>query len=417
MVRSYHRRQASLRPRKRHFVLYKSKQYDFWPSLLEKAYAKVLGTYEELSYVLSNDAVEEFTGGLCEMYSLTTAPDLIYYILRDAIKSKAILMAYRNDKVRQHSSKYPWVHVFIRAMQKIEKPPPKAKLNVWSFFIRVKATIPLLFETKEEDNMYHKSVADRSLMDYYGLPTIEGEDWVVFGSFIKLFSYLGVIDLPSSTVSPVSGVGGVGQEIKEYHGKWIPEINAGGTIEDPTFSTNPKHYFTLEDPDDGFNSTQTVVIGLMQKNRKYIMHSMHRKMQQIGYFIYALPDSPFWSGKINWMKPVGLSKHFAVQEVTKRFRMNLGTYLVVPCTYKPGRDGSYMLRILTEKRDLTFSQRMYRKTKSVLYIVAHTLYVIIYYASILAGWALASVSLYLLGYLIYQMVKRRYEDFFKKNRR
>uniref|UniRef100_A0A0A9WPX4 Calpain-A n=1 Tax=Lygus hesperus TaxID=30085 RepID=A0A0A9WPX4_LYGHE len=394
----------------------RSKQHDFWAPLLEKAYAKVLGKYEELKYVMSNDAMEEFTSGLCEMYSMATAPELIYYIIRAAMKSKSFLLAYRNDKGRQHSSKYPWVHVFVRDMQKLEKPPPKAKLNVWSFFVRVKATIPMYFETKEEDNMYHKSLADRSMMEYYDLTPVEGEDWVVFGSFIKLFSFLGVVDLPSSNLSPVSGIGGVGQEIKEYHGKWIPDVNAGGSLEEPTFATNPRHFFTLEDPDEGYHNTQTVVISLLQKDRKYVMHSMHKKMQQIGYFIYALPDSPFWSGRINWLKPAGFSRHYAVQEVTKRFRMSLGTYLVVPCTYKAGREGSYILRILTEKRDLTFRQHAYRKTKAALYTVAHTFYVLIYYASILAGWALASVALYLLGFLIFKMSKRRYEDIIRKNK-
>lgn len=60
---------------------------EFWGALLEKAYAKLHGSYKALEGGLTIEAAVDFTGGIPELIDLTStnmSPERLFYIMSRA---------------------------------------------------------------------------------------------------------------------------------------------------------------------------------------------------------------------------------------------------------------------------------------------------------------------------------------------
>ena len=54
---------------------------EFWTALLEKAYAKLHGCYENLDGGMTKEAMVDFTGGCAEFFDMKDAPKDLFHIL------------------------------------------------------------------------------------------------------------------------------------------------------------------------------------------------------------------------------------------------------------------------------------------------------------------------------------------------
>lgn len=68
-----------------------SVQNEFWSALLEKAYAKLHGSYEALRGGSTSEAMEDFTGGVSEAYDLKEAPANIFFLLEKGFQNNSMM--------------------------------------------------------------------------------------------------------------------------------------------------------------------------------------------------------------------------------------------------------------------------------------------------------------------------------------
>lgn len=104
----------------------------------------------------------------------------------------------------------------------------------------------------------------------------------------------------------------------------------------------------------------TVIVSLMQKDTrlKRITTGEESSEEFIQFRLYRIKDGleidniSGCSSKLyaNQLDRVGSSgSYINSREVTKRFRVPPGNYLIIPSTYDEDRDCEFMLRIYTEK--------------------------------------------------------------------
>ena len=77
--------------------LHSTQRNEFWLPLLEKAYAKLYGSYEALHAGISCEAFEDFTGGVSEIYNLKSAPGNLYEVMEVAFRKHTMMTCLKND--------------------------------------------------------------------------------------------------------------------------------------------------------------------------------------------------------------------------------------------------------------------------------------------------------------------------------
>ncbi|XP_019947111.2 calpain-2 catalytic subunit-like [Paralichthys olivaceus] len=335
---------------------------EFWSALLEKAYAKVTGCYEALSGGNTIEGFEDFTGGIAEIYSLNKAPANIFQIIRRALKLGSLLgcsidisSAYETEAVT--SLKLVKGHAYsVTGAEEVYYRGRMVQLvrirNPWG---QVEWTGPWSDGSSEWDYI---SKDEKSNFNHVAE---DGEFWMSFSDFIRHFSKLEICNLtPDTLMSDTVGH----WNHYQFEGMWRTGSTAGGCRNNAaTFSSNPQFVVRLEnvddDPLDGEDGC-TFLVGLMQKNSRQ-QKRLNRDLETIGFAIYEVPDE--YKGRSNIhlgpevllrQRAVAMSHSFInMREVCDRIKLPPGEYAVIPSTFSPHKNGSFILRVFSEKQAAT----------------------------------------------------------------
>ncbi|KAF7657388.1 hypothetical protein LDENG_00028110 [Lucifuga dentata] len=327
---------------------------EFWSALLEKAYAKLNGCYEALSGGTTTEGFEDFTGGIAERHELGRADPHLFHIIRKALDRGSLLgcsidITSAADSEAITYSKLVKGHAYsVTGAEQVEFRGETVQLirirNPWG---QVEWTGAWSDDSRE---WRYVSDEDRARLSNR---SEDGEFWMSFSDFLRQYSRLEICNLTPDALK---------DEYKkwaesEFEDTWRCDVSAGGCRNYPnSFWMNPQFVIKLDevddDPDDGEEGC-TVIVGLMQKNKRR-KRKMGQDMETIGFAIYE------YSGK----RQVHLKRNFFMhnasaarsetfinlREVSNRFCLPPGEYLIVPSTFEPNKNGDFYVRVFTEKK-------------------------------------------------------------------
>ncbi|KAM9493947.1 calpain-2 catalytic subunit-like [Clarias gariepinus] len=333
---------------------------EFWSALLEKAYAKVNGSYEALSGGSTTEGFEDFTGGIAEQYELRSAPPNMFQIIQRALAAGSLIGCSIDITSAADSEAI--------TRQKLVKG--HAYSLTGAFEVNYNGSLEKLVRMRnpwgqvEWTGAWSDGSSEWNSVDASERPNAkveDGEFCMAFSEFQRQYSRVEICTLTpdainSDQVKPWS--------VTNFTGTWRRGSTAGGCRNNAqTFWMNPQFVMKLNEEDDDPSDNEkacSIVVGLIQKNRRRLRKE-GQDMHTIGYAIYEVPSQ--FQGQTN----VHLDRNFFLthaqkarsetfinlREVSTRFRLPPGEYLVVPSTFEPNKDGDFCLRVFSEKQQET----------------------------------------------------------------
>ncbi|XP_049987759.1 calpain-3 isoform X1 [Alexandromys fortis] len=335
---------------------------EFWSALLEKAYAKLHGSYEALKGGNTTEAMEDFTGGVTEFFEIKDAPSDMYKIMRKAIE-RGSLMGCSIDTIVpvQYETRMACglvkghaysVTGLEEALFKGEKVKLVRLRNPWG---------QVEWNGSWSDGWKDWSFVDKDEKDrLQHQVTEDGEFWMSYEDFVYHFTKLEICNL---TADALESDKLQTWTVSVNEGRWVRGCSAGGCRNFPdTFWTNPQYRLKLLEEDDDPDDSEVIcsfLVALMQKNRRKD-RKLGANLFTIGFAIYEVPKE-MHGNKQHLQKDFFLynaskarsKTYINMREVSQRFRLPPSEYVIVPSTYEPHQEGEFILRVFSEKRNLS----------------------------------------------------------------
>ncbi|KAI5104753.1 calpain 1, large subunit, partial [Silurus meridionalis] len=355
---------------------------EFWSALVEKAYAKLNGCYEALSGGSTSEGFEDFTGGVTEMYELNKAPSDLFNIIRRAIERGSLLgcsidvmnlslvynslhslcslaltclLFLKHDKSLISNTRDMEAVTFkklvkghaysLTAVDEVVYRGTPTKLvrirNPWGEVEWTGAWSDNAREWDSVDSATRSRLQNRSE---------DGEFWMSFQEFLREFSRLEICNLTADALE-------VNQVKKwstsHYQGEWRRGSTAGGCRNYPaTYWLNPQFKINLKHPDTAGQDKCTFLVALMQKDRRK-QRKEGKDMETIGFAIYEYAGQSGVHLKRDFFLTHGSSARselfINLREVSTRFALPSGEYIIVPSTFEPQKEADFVLRVFSEK--------------------------------------------------------------------
>ncbi|KAM9709052.1 calpain-1 catalytic subunit-like isoform 1-T2 [Menidia menidia] len=327
---------------------------EFWPALLEKAYAKVCGSYADMNAGTPSEALVDFTGGVHICVQLSEPPPNLWELMCRAGQSKSLMgcgtpqgatsanTVLPNGMVQGHA------YAVTGVKQMASRGSPVNLVRLWNPW----GTGEWNGDWSDKSSLWQTvSPEDRELCLSR---RDDGEFWMTLEDFCKYYS-----DLDICCLCPdfLDGSSSCHWKTSFYEGRWVAGTTAGGCMNNPgSFWTNPQYRVRIDQLSSECAKTQgenNMLVSLMQKpdkrNRR-LVQSLH-----IGFSVFQVTDEyKSLSGKFPAEfflrnRPVAQTKTYMnAREVMEFFPLRPGEYLIVPSTFNPNETASFILTILSK---------------------------------------------------------------------
>uniref|UniRef100_A0A674JDH6 Calpain 13 n=1 Tax=Terrapene triunguis TaxID=2587831 RepID=A0A674JDH6_9SAUR len=302
-------RYLSVQPRSRN---------EFWPSLLEKAYAKLRGSYQNLHWGYISDALVDLTGGVQVQFPLQKPPSDLQEILKAAAKSQCLMgcttpgwqsignVELKNGLVKGHA-------YTVTGATEI---PYK---NGWEDIIRV--------WNPWGHGEWRGPWSDGSTFPH-------SECKMSYQAFAEQFFSLCICDNTPSFLD-FGDQRGTKWSLAMYVNQWARGLTAGGRL-------TMRSYFR--------SLWMKRAVGIED------CHGTINHFLQFQGLRDRLPVAFFSQYKSKVLK-CGLN--VSARDVTNYFYLSPGTYVVVPATSEEGQEAEFLLRIFLRCQDSNDNTMLY----------------------------------------------------------
>ena len=340
--------------------LHSATKNEFWSALLEKAYAKLCGSYESLKGGQTAEGMEDFTGGLAETFNLQKPPANLFQIMQRAMQRESLMCCSIEAKPNQIEAKLnnglvKGLAYSVTGVRTVNARTRHSLVEVKLVRLRnpwgnqKEWTGPWSDRSREWTLL---SDAEKQELDL----TYEhdGEFWMSFDDFQKNFTRVEICNLGPESMDAIDGDRDPDQWVaQQMSDSWVRGSSAGGCRNfKNTFHKNPQFRVVLKDANDEGKSE--LLVALMQKDRRK-MKSVGAQTLTIGFNIYKLEGDEGFAEKAPKQfflshASTARSEHFInSREVVGRFALDRGEYLIVPCTFEPNQEGDFLLRVFYTK--------------------------------------------------------------------
>ncbi|KAF7995243.1 hypothetical protein HCN44_004715 [Aphidius gifuensis] len=351
-------------------LVYASSGYpnEFWPALIEKAYAKLLyRSYEKLKGGFSRISMQDFSGGISE---LVLVDDKLLDTFDFAKKTPTMLSASTDNKA--HTTEFGLEIFHAYAITEVKEV---TGININNKLILLRIYNP----HGQSSNRYFgniKHIISKETIRSQLKIGVDGESWILYNDFIKHFEFLEICNLtPNLLIGDVyyrSNKVQIKLLLSEIKGKFMGGTNSK-EITYNFFKINPQYRVVLTKRDQG-NARCKILIGVSLKRR----HDLEQVSETLIYFyIFSVFDDEI----IGVPKPLSSCGKTCIKigplgakgQVSAHFSLQVGTYYIIPFVERTFKGANFHLQILSEHdnilevydRDIKMPQ-MNKKLKNLL---------------------------------------------------
>ncbi|XP_064113944.1 calpain-5-like isoform X6 [Macrobrachium nipponense] len=337
---------------------------EFWCALLEKAYAKLHGSYEALEGGNLSDALVDLTSGVSAHLDLTVGGytddfekrKQLFKMMAKEMNEHALMCcaitphSHEEAEMRTNVGLVKGHAYGITACRKINI----GETGLFSIFRGAQKIRMIRLKNPWGEKEWNGAFSDgspewskvsASEREKLGL-TFEddGEFWMTFDDFVEHFTDLSICFLINTKVFSLTKT----WHETTFYGAWTIGIRghnadrAGGcTNHKETFLRNPQYRFDIKDDNDD------VIFQLMQKDAR---GQKQEGMQNlvIGFHIMKIEENRKY--RVHRMHDAAAtSDYIRTRAIFLREQLKKGRYVIIPTTFRPDETGEYILRMFTSK--------------------------------------------------------------------
>uniref|UniRef100_A0A4W6FN14 Calpain catalytic domain-containing protein n=2 Tax=Lates calcarifer TaxID=8187 RepID=A0A4W6FN14_LATCA len=326
---------------------------EFWVPLLEKAYAKVCGSYADMSAGLPSEACKDFTGGVAMMFQLrevhSAGHDVkLWNQLTNATECNSLICcgtAQKGDKLVNTVAHTGLVdaHAYsITGVTEVTYYGSKVRLvrimNPWG-------KTEWNGKWSDKSDLWNSvSQADREKC----FNRDNGEFWMELEDFCHYFLMMFIC---CENPNFLDGDTDTQWKCQIYDGKWVAGRSAGGNVNSSTFATNPQYRIQVTILDKDEKEDQNILISLMQKPEQG--HRKKRRLNPVGLTLFKVPPGTpagrLGSDFFRRSQPVKQRQMYDyARDLIEQHSLQPGEYVIVPSTMKPYTSAEFVLSVYTK---------------------------------------------------------------------